>query len=70
MFGRASATNLIKNFNTGLSSFDFFKLVQGKFFIFLQTERKEINLNKLLNLGNWNLLVVHATLRTAIEDTE
>lgn len=52
MFGRASATNLIKNFNTGLSSFDFFKLVQGKFFIFLQTERKEINLNKLLNLGN------------------
>ena len=60
--GHALPANLIRNFNTGLSGFDFSRLVQ------VSTDRPSVR-EGLLNLGSCNFHVAYGALQTATEDT-
>ena len=73
-----NSIDLLKRINDGLTGLDLSKQIQlsmdghsvnSKVLSEIKKERKEAGLNKLINIGSWNLHVVHGALQSATEST-
>ena len=78
-FGHSTATDLVRNFNKGLTGVDPSKNLQIsmdglsvnlKFLENIRKEREEAKLCKLIDIGSCDLHVVHGSFKSACEKTD